>query len=106
MPFDDKQSAEIWLTAAQSLFAIALLVNFEISVREALTLLALFGSQVLIEFLIIREVPFPLTDYQFLLAFSAIYVALGVGLLVRRRRHLRVLVERTVGTVRSAASGG
>jgi len=44
LPFDEKQQAEIWITAAQSFFAIGVLTNFEISVREAVVLLALFGS--------------------------------------------------------------
>lgn len=38
--FDTKQSVEIWLTAARSLFALAILINFEISVLEAVALLA------------------------------------------------------------------
>ncbi|QLD90882.1 sodium:calcium antiporter [Natronomonas salina] len=107
LPFDDKQSAEIWLTAAQSFFAIAILVNFEISVKEAITLLVLFCSQVFIEFLIIRDlVAFPLTDYEFLLAFSGIYLVLGSVLFVRRRKALAALFRRTAGTVRTAFSGG
>jgi cation:H+ antiporter len=107
LPFDDKQSAEIWLTAAQSFFAIAVLVNFRISVKEALTLLVLFCSQVFIEFLIIRElVDFPLTDYEFLLAFSGIYLVLGGALFVIRRQSLVRLVRRAAGTVRTAFTGG
>jgi cation:H+ antiporter len=106
LPFDQKQSAEIWLTAAQSFFAIAILVNFRISVREAVALLVLFCSQVFIEFLIIREVyEFPLTDYQFLLAFSAIYIVLGTGLFVSRRKALATLFRRTGRTIRSAVDG-
>jgi cation:H+ antiporter len=107
LPFDDKQSAEIWLTAAQSFFAIAVLVDFDISVREALVLLVLFTSQVLVEFLIVRDlVAFPLTDYEFLLAFSAVYIGLGGALFVVRRRALLALLRRTAGTVRTAISGG
>ena len=50
LPCDSKQAAEIWITAAQSFFAIALLTNFEISVCEALALFLLFVTQVLAEF--------------------------------------------------------
>jgi len=106
LAFDDKQSAEIWLTAAQSFFAIAILVNFEISIREAVVLLVLFSSQVFIEFLIIRDVvAFPLTDYQFLLAFSIVYVVLGTALFLKRRRSLEGLFRRTFDTVRTAFGG-
>jgi cation:H+ antiporter len=106
LPFDAKQQGEIWLTAAQSYFAIAILVNFRISVKEALTLLVLFCSQVFIEFLIVREVyEFPLTDYQFLLAFSAIYMVLGTALFVARREAVTTLFRRTGRTIRSAVNG-
>jgi len=54
LSFDAKQAAEIWITAAQSFFAIAIIVNFEINVREAVVLLVLFSSQVLTEFYVIR----------------------------------------------------
>ncbi|WP_049921729.1 sodium:calcium antiporter [Halopiger djelfimassiliensis] len=105
LPFDPKQSAEIWLTAAQSFFAIALLIRFEISVKEALTLLVLFISQVCLEFLIIREVvSIPVSSTQLLLVYSAIYIALGTVLFVRRRRALGRLVRRTAGTVGDAMS--
>ena len=106
LPFDRKQSAEIWLTAAQSLFAISVLINFEISVREALVLLLLFLSQVLLEFLIIREVALPLTSYELLIAYSAVYVALAVMLFARRREPLRSLLRQTAGTISTAAGRG
>jgi len=105
LSFDQKQSAEIWLTAAQSFFAIAILLDFEISVREAIALLVLFTSQVLIEFLIIRDIVFlPLSSYDFLLLFSAVYVVLGLALFAARRRECRRLLSRTAGTIRTAVS--
>ena len=108
LPFDQKQSGEIWLTAAQSFFALSLLVNFEISVKEALTLLILFVSQVLIEFLLIREIIElgGLTDYHLLLVFSGIYIVLGTGLFVSRRKALRGLLRQSAGTVSEAFSDG
>jgi len=103
LAFDFKQSAEIWLTAAQSFFAIGLLLRFEISVREALTLLGLFLSQVVIEFLIIRElVVLPVSSTDLLLAYSVLYVVLGTALFVSRRRSFGRLVRRTAGTVSDA----
>ncbi len=50
LPFDSKQAAEIWITAAQSFFAIAILTSFEISTQEAIALLVLFTTQILAEF--------------------------------------------------------
>ena len=105
LPFDQKQSAEIWLTAAQSFFAIGLLINFEISVREAIALLVLFLSQVLSEFLLIREVlVLPISDYQLLLAFTGVYIALGVGLFASRRHAFGGILRRSAGTVSDAFS--
>jgi cation:H+ antiporter len=106
LPFDAKQSAEIWITAAQSFFALSVLVNFEISVREAVVLLVLFVSQVAIEFLVLRVLsvanPEALSQ-DLLIAYAAAYVLLGLVLFVRRRGALRVLFARTRTTVREAA---
>ncbi|AZH24512.1 sodium:calcium antiporter [Haloplanus aerogenes] len=86
LPFDQKQAGEIWLTAAQSLFAIALIVDFEISIREAVVLLVLFVTQVAIEFLTIRGVlDLPFSEFEVLLGFSAVYVVLATALFVARR---------------------
>jgi cation:H+ antiporter len=87
--FNQKQAGEIWLTAAQSFFAITLLVDFEISVREALALLALFCLQFIPYF----------GTYEGLLVFSALYIVLGIGVLVARRQALRDLVVTAKGFV-------
>ena len=106
LAFDQKQAGEIWLTAAQSFFAVALLIDFEITAREALVLLVLFLSQVLLEFAIIREfATLPLSSYQLLLVYSGIYLALGLALFVHRREQFRRVLERTSGTISSAVSG-
>ncbi|SDC34308.1 sodium:calcium antiporter [Natrinema hispanicum] len=103
LSFDFKQSAEIWLTAAQSFFAIGLLLRFEISVREALVLLGLFLSQVVLEFLLIREaIALPVSSTDLLLGYSVLYVVLGTALFISRRRSFGRLVRRTVGTVSDA----
>jgi len=103
LPFDQKQSGEIWLTAAQSFFAISLLVNFEISVREAVVLLVLFLTQVLSEFLLIRGLlELPISDYQLLLVFTGVYIVLGTALFVARRKALGSIVRDSAGTVNDA----
>ena len=107
LAFDQKQAAEIWITAAQSLFAIAVLVNFEISVREALVLLLLFLSQVVIEFLMIRDaIAIGISSYELLLVYTGIYIVIGVALFVLRRHALAGILRRTTGTISEAFSTG
>jgi len=109
LPFDQKQVAEIWITAAQSLFAIAILANFEISMREAVGLLILFASQVVIEFAVIQTIPEPRAtalSITVLYAYTVVYVVLGLGLFYARRRALRDLFSRTTTTAREAIRPG
>jgi cation:H+ antiporter len=106
LPFDAKQSAEIWITAAQSFFALSILVNYQISVREAVALLVLFVSQVAIEFLILQVLAVPDPEglsHDVLIAYAVLYVVLGTVLFVRRRRAFRELIGRTRNVVREAA---
>lgn len=106
LPFDAKQSAEIWITAAQSFFALSILVNFEIDVREALALLVLFCSQVALEFLVLRVLPVAdpgALSYDLLIVYTAVYLILGLALFVRRRHALWALFGRTRNRVREAA---
>ena len=89
LPFDAKQAAEIWITAAQSYFALAILVNFEISIREAVVLFGLFISQVLVEFALIRDlVALPFDSYELLIGYTVLYLAIGTALFAVRRQAL------------------
>jgi len=103
LPFDAKQAAEIWITAAQSYFALAILVNFEISVREATVLFALFISQVVLEFLLIRNlIVLPLSSHDLLLVYTAVYVVAGTALFAVRRRSLRRMLGLAADAGRTA----
>jgi cation:H+ antiporter len=103
LPFDAKQGAEIWITAAQSFFALAILVNFEITIREAVVLFGLFISQVLIEFAIIRDlVVLPFTSYQLLIGYTVLYLVIGTALFAIRRRALARLFGLAGDAVRTA----
>jgi cation:H+ antiporter len=105
LPFDAKQSAEIWITAAQSLFALSIIVNFRISLRESVTLFSLFVSQVFLEFLLIRDlVELPVTSRELLLVFTALYLVLAAGLLFARRQALFGILGQFGRTVRAAFS--
>ena len=103
--FDEKQAAEIWITAAQSFFALAILINFQISVRESLVLLALFLSQVVIEFYFIRtmtEAAAEASSILLLEAYTVLYIVLTVGLLAARRDEIRAVASLTGTTIREA----
>ncbi len=121
LQFDVKQAAEIWLTAAQSFFALAVLVNFRISAVEAVTILVLFVSQVAVEFVIIQTIGetaattiagFEATySIWLLLAYSVVYIAATVLLLALRRDDFERLTRLTVAAIRgetepAAADGG
>ena len=109
LPFDSKQAAEIWITAAQSLFAIAILSNFEISSREAVALLVLFVSQVVAEFYVIQTYAEPAaTNVSMLIlyAYTAVYLLLGIGLFIMRRESTRLLLKRTASNARNALGIG
>ena len=80
LPLDGRQTEEVLLTAAQSLFAVAILINLSLARREAGALLGLF----LIQFLI------PISEVR--LAIAGIYLVLAAVLMVRERRDLRQLI--------------
>ncbi|NEU55284.1 sodium:calcium antiporter [Halorussus sp. MSC15.2] len=109
LSFDSKQAAEIWITAAQSLFAIAILTNLEISTREAIVLLVLFATQVLAEFYVIQtyaEATASTISIAILYVYTAVYIVFGVGLFVKRRESVRELLQRSVSNARSAIGIG
>ena len=108
LPFDEKQSAEIWITAAQSLFAIAIITNFDISVREALVLLVLFASQVVIEFgAIVLLSQSAAEEFSLLVlhAYTVLYIAISVVLFYKRREALVDIFQTTAATARESVRG-
>jgi cation:H+ antiporter len=110
LPFDEKQTVEIWITAAQSLFAIAILTNFSISVREAVVLLVLFVSQVAIEYGVIVTVATEAraTELSILVlyAYTAVYLVLAFALFATRWEHVQRLVRTTTTNAREAMNAG
>lgn len=69
MHMDGRQVEEMFLTAAQSLFAVAVLANLSFSLVEALVIFVLFSTQLLF------------TDPQFRFYYSFFYVALAVAMM-------------------------
>jgi cation:H+ antiporter len=73
MQMDARQVEEMFLTAAQSIFAVAVLANLSFSLLEALMVFVLFWTQLL----------FP--DPQFRFYYSFLYVVLAVGLVLVKK---------------------
>jgi cation:H+ antiporter len=88
LPLDERQTEELWLTSAQSLFATIVIVDLRFSRREALMLASLFLGQFL----------FTSTEVRY--GFTAAYLVLGGALLmqgggVRRRQFMAILLGRS-----------
>jgi cation:H+ antiporter len=81
LPIIARQREELLLTAAQSVFAVAILANLSLSIREAGALFSLFWAQ----FLIGAVVPDSAHGVE-LVAVSILYLLLAVGVIVRNRR--------------------
>ena len=73
LPLDNRQREEIFLTAAQSAFAIAVFVNLRMGRREAITLFLLFATQLFI------------TSEQVRLYYAAAYSVLCLVILIANR---------------------
>ncbi len=87
LPIDPVQREELLLTAAQSVFAVSLVVTGRLTRTGAWSLLGLFTAQ----FVAAWTAPADRAG-TVRLSIAAVYLVLGVGLLVVRRRHLvRVL---------------
>ncbi len=78
LPLDERQTQELYLTSAQSLLATLLICSLQVTRLEAVVLAALFGVQLV----------FPSAEVR--LAFTALYLAIFLGLLIHspvRRRN-------------------
>jgi cation:H+ antiporter len=88
LPVEPRQREELLLTAAQSAYAVATLTSLSISVREALSLLALFWAQ----FIIGGLVP-PEWHGAELVGVSVLYLVLAAIIVFRDRRYVPQLVR-------------
>jgi cation:H+ antiporter len=93
LPMDTHQRYELLITGAQSLFAVALLIDLRITTRGAVALLGLFLAQFLVSILFSEEV-----NQHAILVLSAVYVAAAVVVLGRHARRARQLVRDAVTT--------
>ncbi len=84
LPIEPRQREELLLTAAQTVFAVAVLANLQLSIREATALFGLFWAQ----FVLGAAVPEQAHGTE-LLVLSAAYLVLGAAMMVRYRTPLR-----------------
>lgn len=88
LPLDDRQREEIFLTAAQSAFAIAVFVNLRMSRPEATSLFLLFATQLFITNEMARTI------------FAVAYTVLCIALLVVHRKDVPVTARAAWGMLR------
>ena len=88
LPLDALQREELFLTAAQSAFAVAVLANRSISVKEAAALLGLFLSQ----FVLGAVLPEHLRELE-RIAVGVVYMVLAAVIIYRQRRAVPGLVR-------------
>ncbi|MBA2590783.1 MAG: sodium:proton exchanger [Gammaproteobacteria bacterium] len=107
LPLDARQGEEFFLTAAQSLFAVALLLRLRFSLPSALILLVLFLTQLGIGFVFQHD---EVRTIQFLTWFAWLYLLLAVILAIANRalfiEYIRVgLLNQPVTGVRRGVAG-
>ena len=88
LPLDGRQQQEIFLTAAQSAFAIAIFLNLRLEKSEALALFLLFGTQLFIPHAEVR------------IGFGVAYLLLCALLTIKRRKDVPKLFQSAWATVR------
>ncbi|HYV59963.1 MAG TPA: sodium:proton exchanger [Acidimicrobiia bacterium] len=88
LPIDAVQREELFLTAAQSVFAVAVLTNRSISAREALALMALF----LMQFVLGGVLPEGLRAVE-RVGVGMLYLVLAAVVIFRQRRYIRPLAR-------------
>jgi cation:H+ antiporter len=88
LPISAVQREELFLTAAQSFFAVAIMSNLRLSLREAGYLFGLFWAQ----FIVGALVPESLHAAE-LIGVGILYILLGLWIMLRDRRRVPQLVR-------------
>jgi cation:H+ antiporter len=88
LPLDTHQRFELLITAAQSLFAVSILVNLGLTISGAVTLFVLFAIQFTASIVLPTE-----ADRVVIIAMSALYGILAIGQFARRRRQCARIVR-------------
>jgi cation:H+ antiporter len=101
LPIDAHQREELLLTAAQSFFALAVLVTLSVSTREALLLFTLFWAQFIIGAVVPQS--WALAER---VGVSAAYIVLGLVIFYRQRRLILPLLRDGLRTPHRRLTGG
>ncbi|MGH3938959.1 MAG: sodium:proton exchanger, partial [Pseudonocardiaceae bacterium] len=88
LPLDTHQRFELLITAAQSLFAVSILVNLGLTASGALTLFLLFSAQFLASITLSAE-----ANRIVIIVMSVLYGVLAIGQFIRRRRDTRRVIR-------------
>jgi cation:H+ antiporter len=91
LPLDTRQLAEVWLTAAQSLFGVAVLASLTLELGEALLLAGLFLAQFAVGGLLRTAMRNTLGADQEVIVFGVVYLVLSVVFAVQARRTIATL---------------
>ena len=84
LPMDSRQVEEMFLTAAQSAFAISVFASMSISFREAALLLGLFGTQL------------AFTDPEIRYGYGAVYLLLALFTFFQDRRTIPIVFREAI----------
>lgn len=93
LPLDSRQTAEVWLTAAQSLFGVAVLASLSLELVEAALLVGLFLAQFLLGGFTRAMLHNAVGADQELLVFTIVYLILAGVFGFRARRVIRVVLR-------------
>ena len=91
--FDARQAEEVFLTAGQSLFAVAIFVSLSMSAWEAALLAVLFASQLFFFNTTVR------------IGYGSVYLLIALLVLLRDRPMMPVLWREAKGSVRISQTG-
>jgi cation:H+ antiporter len=101
LPLDGRQTAEVLLTAAQSLFGLGVLASMSLSVRESLLLAALFLAQLVLGGVLRTTLHDSSAASAELFAFAGLYVLLGAAYLLAAARTIVRVTRDTVAFSRA-----
>ena len=93
LPLDTHQRLELLLTAAQSLYAVSILINLSLTVAGAVALLSLFGVQ-----FAASVTASPSVNQVVIVGLSVLYLLLALGQLIRQRRRTVQVVRNGIAT--------
>jgi len=91
LPLDARQVAEVWLTAAQGLFGVAVLASLSLELGEAALLAGLFLAQFVVGGLLRTALHNSVGADQELLVFSLAYLVLSVVFAIQARKVIASL---------------